>query len=143
MARVFERLIISETIKFCDKDRQALSPKTEALKYFLDPRYGRWRCPIEIDLWSSDRREISSGAGSNQDATREFRNVGSVKSFLVFSFILPCSLFEISDSKIGCESPIGVVTCPAIGMIGGSTIVFRVPWRRSNASHRLVNRQNE
>lgn len=42
MARVFERLIISETIKFGDKDRQALPPKTEeALKYFLDPRHGR------------------------------------------------------------------------------------------------------
>ena len=98
MVRVFERLIISETIKFCDKDRQALPPKAEVLKYFLDPRHGRYRCPIEIDLWSRDRREISPGARSNQDATREFRNVGSVKSFFS-SFFYP-SMFFIRDKRL-------------------------------------------
>lgn len=46
--------------------------------------------------------------------------------------------------KIGLgESPIGVVTRPAIRVIGGPPIVFRVPCRRTDAGRALVNRQNE
>lgn len=123
----------------CNRERSGTRGSRELRirrRWFEDfDRHARARANLRasrIDLWSNDRQETTSpGAGSNWKATeREFRDVGSARFLLFLARVprngsLPRACQWIVSEWWVSESPVGVVTRPAIGVIGGS------PTRRS------------
>ena len=85
---VFGRLIICETVKPRDNDQSGVV-EAEAQNYFPGARHGRYRCPIEIDLWPDDRRDIARGGVEppTADATRESFGTWEAYDFSSWTFV--------------------------------------------------------
>lgn len=104
-----------------------------------------------IDLWSSDRQETSPGAGSNWKAIervsgRGKRSFSSPSRARTNRYVATAASVSVNSEWVVSESPVGVVTRPAIGVIGGSPIVFRSFLLRArdrrNSARVSCNRQN-